>query len=225
MLKDFKYFDYLCFRMQTIKMILEYVTFAIGIATALVGVVKYILLPLWSFLKRLYKLIETISLYTRSLDELIKEFKISGGLKDLKESLQNIEYKVTSSDYKIKALFAANDIAAIETDKNGKCTWASKKWCELTGLLPSETLGNGWILGIHEDERSDIFEEWKKSIENNVDFLSSFRIGNNNLGYRKIQARSTIIESDSNVIGHLITIETFTRCLPTCSFSKEHDSN
>lgn len=53
-------------------------------------------------------------------------------------------------------------VGAYLTDEEGLCLFINNKWCELTGISLSESIGKGWIAGIHEPVREELVAQWDK---------------------------------------------------------------
>ncbi len=51
------------------------------------------------------------------------------------------------------------------TDKAGKCRYVNERWCRMSGLNPQEALGDGWINGLHPEDRNVIFQNWYRMLD------------------------------------------------------------
>ena len=58
----------------------------------------------------------------------------------------------------------------------GKMTFISPRWYQVTGMNPSPALLSNWILGLHPDDRASTLEVWKRSIAQGRDFDVDYRI-------------------------------------------------
>ncbi|MFZ3485499.1 sensor histidine kinase [Sphingomonas sp. 3-13AW] len=45
----------------------------------------------------------------------------------------------------------------------GEWTWSSPQWSDYTGQLPEESLGQGWLLAVHTDDRDAAAAAWTKA--------------------------------------------------------------
>ncbi len=73
------------------------------------------------------------------------------------------------------ALADSLSVGLFYADINGKCLYVNSKWIEISGLEFNEALGNGWLNGIHSDDREEVISEWNKSIRNDQKFASEYR--------------------------------------------------
>lgn len=54
--------------------------------------------------------------------------------------------------------------AFFECDPKGGCIWVSRLWRRITGLDSDDARGNGWELGIAEENRAHISNLWQEAI-------------------------------------------------------------
>lgn len=65
---------------------------------------------------------------------------------------------------RLSAIMSCSPMGIYLTDEHGDCLFANQKWCELSGLTQQDAQGDGWLAGIHPDDRSSIRENWYRSI-------------------------------------------------------------
>ncbi len=46
------------------------------------------------------------------------------------------------------------------TDTKGRCRYVNRRWCEMSGLRFEEALGDGWVKGLHPEDRRRIASAW-----------------------------------------------------------------
>jgi PAS domain S-box-containing protein len=68
------------------------------------------------------------------------------------------------SEERFRALAEHAPIGIYITDKDGACKYVNQRWCEAAGLLPEEAHGQGWVKGLHPDDRVSISEKWTQSM-------------------------------------------------------------
>ena len=66
--------------------------------------------------------------------------------------------------------------ALLWTDRDGHCTYASPGWNELTGSLPEQGLGEGWLKFIHGEDREGVRAEWFACVQRAVGYAGRFRL-------------------------------------------------
>ena len=50
-------------------------------------------------------------------------------------------------------------------DPYGNCLYANTAWCKMAGLSLEDALGQGWIKGLHPDDRAFVFSSWQQMVE------------------------------------------------------------
>ncbi len=81
-------------------------------------------------------------------------------------------------DEKYKHLANFAPIGIFITNKDGDCLFVNKKWCKIAGLSPDEADGQGWIKGIHPDDREQVFSKWYDFVESGKNFQMECRFQN-----------------------------------------------
>jgi PAS domain S-box-containing protein len=62
------------------------------------------------------------------------------------------------------------------TDAKGDCTYVNQRWCAMAGLTPGEALGDGWVRGIHPDDRQTIAQRWYAAAWSNATWAVEYRM-------------------------------------------------
>jgi PAS domain S-box-containing protein len=68
--------------------------------------------------------------------------------------------------------------------QNKQCTYVNKKWLEFTGHNMEEELGEGWIKGIHKDDRDRCLETFSTSFDDHGSFEMEYRLRRHDGEYR-----------------------------------------
>src|SRR5262249_31161314 len=55
---------------------------------------------------------------------------------------------------------ASSPAGIFEMDARGGCTYANKRWEEISGLSTEQSLGQGWLQAIHTDDRAAMLAAW-----------------------------------------------------------------
>lgn len=114
------------------------------------------------------KVLETL------LPKIANELTPNGG-SSLRDAIDRIDRTVRILDMRNKIMMEFSGKAWFEADVEGRCTYVCRNWTELTGLGLAEAAGNGWILGIHPDDRVLVFDEWDRAVDQDRDFVMSYR--------------------------------------------------
>lgn len=99
-------------------------------------------------------------------------------LKSFEEEKQIAYEALNKSESRFRVLSDSSPLAIYETDKDGNCIYVNNEWCKLAGLSPKEAAGNGWVNGIHPEDREYIQKLWYENAENNTPWYFEYRFLN-----------------------------------------------
>jgi len=68
------------------------------------------------------------------------------------------------------------NIIVFESDNEGKCVWANKKYCDWLKRDDKYFLGHGWKNAIHPDDRERTSEYWETCVKDGRDSENLFRM-------------------------------------------------
>lgn len=63
-----------------------------------------------------------------------------------------------------------------ECNEKGECTWVNAQWVKWAGIERSTAFGNGWLAGIHVDDRARVRENWMQCMAENRLFEMRYRM-------------------------------------------------
>jgi len=113
----------------------------------------------------------TVSLVNDLGDEPPYFIAIVEDISDRKQA----ELNLRQSESRYASLAAAVPVGIFRTNKTGYCIYVNDRWCEISGLTPSQAMGNGWIKALHPNDREFIAAEWKLAIQKNRSFQAEYR--------------------------------------------------
>lgn len=151
----------------------ENITF---ISSLLGGVITLFSVIWMKVIKPIVKIIENQEKVKKSLETIKKELTTNGGnslkdtIIDLKGTCSRIEHRQKIIEQRTKAALHYNDVALFETDEHGRLTWTNSNFYDLTGDSVSSVEGYDWLAYIKEDEREELFDEFKSCLEMNRKF-------------------------------------------------------
>jgi PAS domain S-box-containing protein len=61
------------------------------------------------------------------------------------------------------------------TDAKGRCTYVNEHWSRMAGLTVGEAMGDGWINGIHPEDREEVFSNWNRMVESEGNWGLEYR--------------------------------------------------
>ncbi|MGB8690995.1 MAG: CBS domain-containing protein, partial [Microcoleus sp.] len=89
---------------------------------------------------------------------------------------QRIEATLIESEQRYATLAAAAPVGIFRTDADGLCTYVNDRYCQIGGLTPEATIGQGWQQGMHPEDRDWVILEWQQFIQGNHSFQLEYRI-------------------------------------------------
>ena len=118
----------------------------------------------------------------------------------------------SESEARFRELCEALPIGIFSTDGQGSCTYTNVRWQEIFDLTLEQSLGDSWQNGIHPDDKTYVFSEWKVNAHIGLEFNLEFRIVNKNGLIRFVRARAKpIISAESILTGFVGSVEDVTK--------------
>ena len=95
------------------------------------------------------------------------------------ELMQEIaQQKITQSEQEFYTLTQAIPVGVFKNDLQGQCTFVNQKMEEIIHLSFEECLGNGWIQGLHPEDKTKVYEAWTSFVQDNQPYNLQFRLTN-----------------------------------------------
>lgn len=133
------------------------------------------------------------------IEEMRKELRTNGGssIKDVVNSISKDTQKLTM---RIEADYRTVQEGVYECDLEGSCTFVNRYWCFLTGLVPDDALGSGWLRAIHPEDKKRVKEEWSEAVERHADFIMSYRYVKTSGETIKVKSHGTPLKTNKGEI-------------------------
>lgn len=97
------------------------------------------------------------------------------------------------------------------TRPDGYCTYVNQKWYDYTGLLPEQTIGQGWLSVVHPDDMPQMVAGFNEANASHTPFYLEYRIKGADDKYRWILDSGSPMFDDNGVfegyIGSVIDID------------------
>lgn len=152
----------------------EKITFVFSVLGGLITFVSII----WAkIIGPLLKIIENQEEFKTALNNIQKELSTNGGnsvkdaIIDLRGTCNRIENRQKVIEQRTKAALHYNNVALFETDEHGRLTWTNSNFYDLTCDSVTSVEGYDWLTYIKEEEREDLFDEFKSCLEMNRKFI------------------------------------------------------
>ncbi|MCA1994275.1 MAG: PAS domain S-box protein, partial [Coleofasciculus sp. S288] len=97
-----------------------------------------------------------------------------GVSRDITERKQ-AEEALRASERRYSTLARISPVGIFRTDTKGQYLYVNERWCEITGLTPSEALGESWSPAIHPADRQWIIAQWYQMATENQRSYHEYR--------------------------------------------------
>ncbi len=69
------------------------------------------------------------------------------------------------TEERFRTLATVAPVGIYLTDPDGNCLYANPAWCKMAGLNLEDALGQGWVKGLHPDDRAFVCSSWQQMVE------------------------------------------------------------
>lgn len=84
--------------------------------------------------------------------------------------------KIEESEKEVRAIAESMPQIVWVTDGQGQNTYCNQQWVDYTGLTLLESLGSGWLIPFHEDDKSLAWTEWNKAVNTLSEYAIECRL-------------------------------------------------
>jgi PAS domain S-box-containing protein len=113
---------------------------------------------------------------------------------------RNSEEAVRRSEERYRSLVQAGAQVVWVTTPTGEIAEDSPEWRWITGQSLEEYLGNGWLDGVHPEDRERVERDWRECVGAGKIFDSRYRVRTKTGSYRHYDVRAVPIERDGKII-------------------------
>jgi len=114
------------------------------------------------------------------------------------------------SEKKYRTLTAVAPVGIFYADVNGGCLYTNEKWTEITGVSEKEAKGEGWVKGVHPQDKDYVLKKWNESAKQARPYKLEYRFQNaGRICWVLGQATAEKNENDE-IIGYVGTITDIT---------------
>jgi PAS domain S-box-containing protein len=125
--------------------------------------------------------------------------------------LQRAEEALREREITFSALAKLAPVGIMRFDANGRCNYVNDRWSVITSLTIDEAIGEGWINGIHPDDRAAVIEQWSQLREIDGFFREEYRIARKDGTTRWVLAEGAAMRSYSRKpLGFIRTVTDIT---------------
>jgi PAS domain S-box-containing protein len=109
-----------------------------------------------------------------------------------------VDFKETETQFAVLAESLPQLVWSSRPD--GHVDYVNRRWREFTGLLPEQTMGDGWEVVIHPDDLPGVREQWRQSLETGQAYEWEYRVRTAAGDYEWFLSRATPIQDLSGTI-------------------------
>ena len=114
-------------------------------------------------------------------------------------------------DRHFRLLAESAPLGIYRTDAQGAVIYVNQVWCAMTGLSEAESMGSGWALSIHAEDRAEAAASWATAAAKGATYVHRHRIITPSDTLRWVEARSSPTTTpNGELIGHVGTVADIT---------------
>jgi PAS domain S-box-containing protein len=118
---------------------------------------------------------------------------------------------LADSERKYRTLADASPLGVFHTDAEGRCTYTNLRWQAIFGMSLERSLGDGWIGGLHPDDRVSVASSWSEAADAGREFEVEFRVRRPDGSVRDVHTRARALHGDDGTLcGFVGTVEDVT---------------
>jgi PAS domain S-box-containing protein len=87
-----------------------------------------------------------------------------------------LEENLRASEQRFRTLSELSPAGIYLIDEHGDCVYVNECWREMCGLTEEEAKGQGWLKGIHPDDRLRVFDAWQEMLKSDRNFSLEYRM-------------------------------------------------
>ena len=101
--------------------------------------------------------------------------RLAGVALDISEG-KDTEAALRDSDARFRAIADTMPQVVWSTLPSGSHDYFNRRWYELTGLTTEESVGEGWAIAVHPDDRPQAWERWRHSLATGDPYEVEYRL-------------------------------------------------
>lgn len=102
--------------------------------------------------------------------------ELAGALNDMLVTLRTRNRQLAHSRDQHLAMLESFPHLAWRAGLSGDCDWFNRAWLDFTGKTLEEEVGEGWLEGVHPDDRDNCLAVWRRAFEAREPFVMEYRL-------------------------------------------------
>ena len=158
----------------------------------------------------LFKPVEA-EVLTSKVGVFVDLFKKTEEVKRQAAQLAAVNTELRESEERFRSLSACSPVGIFLTDVEGRCTYTNPRCQAICGFTLEESLGDGWLQGVHPEDREQLLTDWSAWTLANSEYSNEFRFQTPEGIIRQVHLRtSPMLSPQGELIGHVGTVEDMT---------------
>jgi PAS domain S-box-containing protein len=152
--------------------------YVVGAASGLTAVAVCFRKVLWPMLLRVHPIARWIADMADlpATVRLVRSELTTNGGASLKDAVLRMESTIALTEQRHIALVIDSPDAKFEADVNGDTRWVNRTYCRLTGQLPEQLTGSGWVNTVAPRDRDRVADEWECAVTEGREFSTAYLI-------------------------------------------------
>lgn len=168
-----------------------------------VGLYRYLIKPSWRFHWKLYDAVDKAIKSFPVIMRMAEDFRPNGGT-SLRDAVNRIEMRQNFLKSRMMALLNTTTGPLFEATVDGKWCWVNRAFCDVTGYLPEQVFGYGWLNLICQDYQVDITAQWNLAIQQKRDTILEFDLVLKNDVVVPVKIETTALRDEGEeVVGYI----------------------
>jgi PAS domain S-box-containing protein/putative nucleotidyltransferase with HDIG domain len=114
------------------------------------------------------------------------------------------ERELLESEARYAALVETSPAGIFRTDAEGKTTYVSRRWCEISGLDGEAALGDGWLAAVHPEDRQALADGWQQASLHRQPSTAEYRFIRPDGSVRWVRGQAVPeTDAEGNVLGYV----------------------
>lgn len=124
---------------------------------------------------------------------------------------ETVNAKLLESEAHFRSLCELSPDGIFVTDALGAGVYTNKRWQEMTGLSVEASLGAGWNLAVHPEDRGVLAAGWSQGARDGKEYEAEFRLQQPSGRVRWVHSRSRpLYHANGTIRGHVGTVQDVT---------------